>query len=35
MASFVNVILSLPPAKQLLANQQIRSKYLARMIEKL
>ncbi len=35
MASFVNVILSLPPAKQLLANQQIRSKYLARMIEKI
>jgi Fe-S-cluster-containing hydrogenase component 2 len=35
MAGVVNVILSLPPAKQLLANQQIRSKYLARMIEKL
>ena len=35
MASFVNVLISLPPAKQLLANQQIRSKYLARMCEKL
>jgi Pyruvate/2-oxoacid:ferredoxin oxidoreductase delta subunit len=34
MASLVNVILSLPPAKQLLANQQIRSNYLAKMIEK-
>jgi len=34
MAGVVNVILSLPPAKQLLANQQIRSKYLARLIEK-
>lgn len=34
MASVVNVILSLPPAKQLLANQQIRSNYLAKMIEK-
>ncbi|PKM69643.1 MAG: (Fe-S)-binding protein [Firmicutes bacterium HGW-Firmicutes-19] len=35
MAGVVNAILALPPAKQLLANQQIRSKYLARMIEKL
>ena len=35
MASFINVILKLPPAKQLLANQQIRSKYLARMCEKI
>jgi len=35
MAGVVNVILSLPPAKQVLANQQIRSKYLARMIEKI
>jgi Fe-S-cluster-containing hydrogenase component 2 len=35
MASFINVILKLPPAKQLLANQQIRSKYLARMCEKM
>ncbi len=34
MASVVNVILALPPAKQLLANKQIRSKYVAKLLEK-
>jgi Pyruvate/2-oxoacid:ferredoxin oxidoreductase delta subunit len=35
MASVVNAILALPPAKQLLANQQVRSKYLAKMVAKI
>lgn len=34
LASIVNAILSLPPAKQLLANEQIRSKYILRMLNK-
>lgn len=32
MATVLTTILSLPPAKQLLANEQIRSKYLAKML---
>jgi Pyruvate/2-oxoacid:ferredoxin oxidoreductase delta subunit len=35
MAAVVNAILALPPAKQLLANQQIRSKYLAKLTAKI
>ncbi len=35
MAAVVNAVLALPPAKQLLANQQIRSKYLAKLTAKI
>jgi NAD-dependent dihydropyrimidine dehydrogenase PreA subunit len=34
LAAILSAILSLPPAKQLLANEQIRSKYLAKLLEK-
>lgn len=34
MATVLTTILSLPPAKQILANEQIRSKYLAKMLSK-
>jgi Pyruvate/2-oxoacid:ferredoxin oxidoreductase delta subunit len=34
LASVLSAILALPPAKQLLANQQIRSKFLAKLLEK-
>jgi NAD-dependent dihydropyrimidine dehydrogenase PreA subunit len=34
LASILSAILAMPPAKQLLANEQIRSKYLARLIER-
>ncbi|HAS73883.1 MAG TPA: (Fe-S)-binding protein, partial [Clostridiales bacterium UBA8960] len=34
MASILTAILNLPPAKQILANEQIRSKYLANMMAK-
>jgi Pyruvate/2-oxoacid:ferredoxin oxidoreductase delta subunit len=33
LAAILSAILSLPPAKQLLANEQIRSKYLARLLK--
>lgn len=35
MAAVVNAVLALPPAKLLLANQQIRSKYLAKLTAKI
>jgi hypothetical protein len=34
LASILSAILAMPPAKQLLANEQIRSKYLARLIDR-
>jgi len=34
LAAILKAIVSLPPAKQLLANQQIRSKYVARLVSK-
>jgi hypothetical protein len=33
MAAVLGVILKLPPAKQLMASRQMRSRYLARLLE--
>lgn len=35
MAAILSVILKMPPVKQILANKQIKSKYLERLLEKL
>lgn len=35
LAAILSAILSLPPAKQLLANEQIRSKYLVKLMERI
>ena len=33
MAGILGVILKLPPTKQVLANQQVKSRYLAKLLE--